>query len=195
MPPKAKFSKEEIVGAALDLVRERGIQAVTARELGARLGSSARPVFTVFRNMEEVQQEVVAAAKVLYKRYVEQGLEQDHRFRGVGIMYIRFAMEEPKLFQLLFMTEQEAVPDINQVLGVIDDNTDEILLSAQRDYDLDEACARQLYRHLWIYSHGIAALCATKVCRFEEDEIAVMLAQVCTGILKNMKAGEGNDKD
>ena len=195
MPPKAKFSREEIVAAALEVARERGICAVTARELGARLGSSARPVFTVFQNMEEVQQEVVKAAKELYKRYVERGLLQEHRFQGVGVMYIRFAMEEPKLFQLLFMTEQEAVPDITQVLGAIDDNTDEILLSAQRDYDLDEDSARKLYRHLWIYSHGIAALCATKVCRFEPAQIGVMLSEVCLGVLKNMKAGEGNDKN
>lgn len=28
-------------------------------------------------------------------------------FKGVGTDHIRFAMEEPKLFQLLFMVEQE----------------------------------------------------------------------------------------
>ena len=54
MPPKPKFTREEIVGTALDLVREKGIEALTARELGAKLGSSARPIFTVFRNMEEL---------------------------------------------------------------------------------------------------------------------------------------------
>ena len=54
MPPKARFSKEEIVSMALQITREHGIGAVTARELGARLGSSARPIFTVFQNMEEV---------------------------------------------------------------------------------------------------------------------------------------------
>ena len=65
MPPKAKFSRDEIVEAALTIVREDGIQALTARSLGDRLGSSARPVFTVFQNMEEVQGAVLKAAKVL----------------------------------------------------------------------------------------------------------------------------------
>ena len=32
--------------------------ALSARALGAKLGSSARPVFTVFQSMEEVQEEV-----------------------------------------------------------------------------------------------------------------------------------------
>ena len=62
MPPKPKFTKEEIVTAALELVSEKGIEALTARELGVRLGSSARPIFTVFNSMEEVQEEVRAAA-------------------------------------------------------------------------------------------------------------------------------------
>ena len=54
MPPKPKFTKEEIVAAALELVSEKGIEALTARELGVRLGSSARPIFTAFNSMEEV---------------------------------------------------------------------------------------------------------------------------------------------
>ena len=48
MPPKAKFTKNEIVEAAMQIVREQGLEAVTSRELGKRLGSSACPIFTVF---------------------------------------------------------------------------------------------------------------------------------------------------
>ena len=59
MPPKPKFTREEITAAALELVSEQGIEALTARNRGMRLGSSARPIFTVFRSMEEVQQEVL----------------------------------------------------------------------------------------------------------------------------------------
>ncbi|HBI59647.1 MAG TPA: TetR family transcriptional regulator, partial [Lachnospiraceae bacterium] len=122
MPPMAKFSREEIISAALEIVRERGIDAVTARELGARLNSSARPVFTVFENMEEVRKEVVKAAREVYRQYVEQGLAQELAFRGVGLAYIQFAIKEPKLFQLLYMGEQCEVSDITHVLAVIDEN-------------------------------------------------------------------------
>ena len=62
MPPKPKFSRDEIVQAALALVSEKGAEALTARELGMRLGSSARPIFTVFKGMEELQGEVRDAA-------------------------------------------------------------------------------------------------------------------------------------
>jgi AcrR family transcriptional regulator len=71
MPPKAKFKKEQITQAALDIIREKGTDNLTARALADRLGSSACPIFTVFKNMEEVQQSAVEEAKALYKEYVD----------------------------------------------------------------------------------------------------------------------------
>ena len=73
MPPKAKFTKAEIIEAALNIVRADGYEALTSRALGTYLGSSARPIFTVFKNMEEVQQDMIKSAKALYKEYVNKG--------------------------------------------------------------------------------------------------------------------------
>ena len=83
--------------------------AVTARELGRALGSSARPIFTVFESMDEVLAEVQKRTQAIYRQYVEQGLSDTPAFRGVGMSYIRFAMEEEKLFRLLFMSEHKPV--------------------------------------------------------------------------------------
>lgn len=186
MPPKAKFSKEEITQTALEIVRTDGFEALTSRQLGARLGSSARPIFTIFKNMEEVQQAVIQSAKMLYKEYVRKGFKEEHPFKGVGTQYILFSIHEPKLFRLLFMTEQAQMPDLSGVLPLIEESYGEILLSIQEDYGISEGLAENLYRHLWIYTHGIATLCATKMCRFTGAEISSMLTQVFTSLLKNM---------
>ena len=190
MPPKAKFTREEIVNAGLSIVRKRGMGAVTARELG----SSARPVFTVFQSMEEVQEEIVRAAKDVYNRCVKQGLSQEMAFKSVGMEYIGFARREPQLFRLLFMRERAETPGVKDVLFAIDDNHEEILHSIQAQYGLNEEDAWALYRHLWIYTHGIAALCATNVCSFEEEEIEKMVTEIFIGVLKNIKAGERYDQ-
>ena len=150
MPPKAKFKKEEITKAALDIVKADGFEALTSRELGIRLGSSARPIFTVFKNMEEVQQAVIQSAKMLYKEYVNKGLTAEYPFKGVGTQYILFSVNEPKLFQLLFMTEQSEIPDLKGVLPLIDESYEKILQSIQDDYGINEHLAEKLYRHLWI---------------------------------------------
>lgn len=187
MPPKAKFTKDEIIKAAVCIVREEGVSALTARALGSRLGSSARPVFTVFQSMEEVQQAVICRAKEIYGEYVDRGLSDDIPFRGVGTQYILFSIREPKLFQLLFMKEQKEMPVLSGVLPLIDDNYGKILLSIEQSYGLKGALAERLYRHMWIYSHGIAALCATGMCGFTGEEIKGMLAEASAGILKNMR--------
>lgn len=193
MPPKAKFNKEQITYAALELVREDGMAGLTARTLAKRLGSSSCPIFTVFESMDEVQQSVMNAAKACYKGYVESGLADAPAFKGVGKQYILFAIREPKLFQLLFMSERTSVPDINGVLPLIDESYEKILTSITEGYGLDAKTAERLYCHLWIYSHGIAVLCATKMCQFTGEEISKMLTEVFVSLLKNMKGARNND--
>lgn len=196
MPPKAKFTKEEIIAAALGIVREDGFQALTARALGRKLNSSPRPVFTVFQNMEEVQQEVLAAARKLYaEEYIGQGLRQKEMpaFKGVGMQYIQFALKEPRLFQLLFMSEQRESTDIMGILPIIDGNYPQILSSIQDAYSLSQEGSEWIYRHLWVYTHGIAVLCATNLCTFPPEKIGNMLTEVFTAIIKELKGGMEHD--
>ncbi len=188
MPPKAKFTKEEIIAAALEIVERDGVDALTARSLGAALGSSARPIFTVFENMDEVHAEIKAAAKKLYESYEDEGMSGENAFKGSGTGYIRFAAEHKKLFQLLFMRERKNVPALDNVLFEIDDYSEKIVNSVMTEYGFGRDTSMEIYRHLWIYSHGIAALIATNVCRFTDGEISRMLTEVCSSIIRKFKA-------
>lgn len=189
MPPKAKFSKEQIVQAGLAIVRNEGMDSLTARALGKRLGCSSCPIFTVFDSMEEVQAEVIKAAKALYAEYVKRGLGQTPAFKGVGMQYILFSIQEPKLFQLLFMSGQPQSPAASRILPIIEESYGAILSSVKDGYRLGDAEAERLYRHLWIYTHGIATLCATNMCVFTQEEMSAMLTEVCVSVLKNIKGG------
>lgn len=190
MPPKAKFTKDEIISAAFDIVRRKGPEALTARSLADSLESSPRPIFTVFAGMEEIAAEVTLRAKALYAEYVRQGLASRPQFKGVGTQYIIFAIREPKLFQLLFMHEHDAVPPLGEVLQLIEDSFEEILKSITTAYGFDRDTALRLYYHMWIYSHGIATLCATKMCSFTAEDISRMLTEVCASLIKKIK-GDG----
>lgn len=190
MPPKAKFTKKEIVDAGLAILRQRGISAVTAREIGRYLGSSSRPIFTVFENMEEVVSAVEGRAREIYTDYVQQGLQQEKAFRGVGQAYIAFAMHEPQLFQLLFMRKLPDDMELGKILPEIDENYPLIVKSITDEYPVSNDDAISLYRHLWIYSHGIATLCATSMCSFTDQEISEMLTEVFKALLIEKKAGK-----
>ena len=189
MPPKPKFTKEEIVAAALELVSEKGIEALTARELGVRLGSSARPIFTVFSSMEEVQEEVRAAALKRFESYAEKAMHYTPVFKQVGMQMILFAMEEPKLYQLVYMSENAGATDFEGIAQRLGDVAQLCVDVIQRDYGLSKKDARALFEHVWIYTFGIGALCATGMCRFSQEEIIQMLGQDFMAMLFYAKSG------
>ena len=192
MPPKPKFTKEEIVAAALELVSEKGIEALTARELGARLGSSARPIFTVFNSMEEVQVEVRAAALKRFESYAEKAMHYTPVFKQVGMQMILFAIEEPKLYQLVYMSENAGATDFESIVERLGDVAQLCVDVIQRDYSLSEKDAKALFEHVWIYTFGIGALCATGMCRFSQEEIIQMLGQDFMAMLFYVKSGRMN---
>lgn len=175
MPPKPKFTKEEIVSVALSIVSERGIDALTARELGAKLGSSARPIFTVFNGMEELQNEVRSAAMRLFEKMQPEGTGDMPIFKQFGMKMILFGMKEPKLYQLIFMRETDrpmTFDDFFERLGATAVTAIQVI---ERDYGLNEKQAKRLFEDVWIYTFGIGTLCATGVCSFSAEELGQSL--------------------
>jgi len=192
MPPKPKHTKEEIVASALSLVSEKGMDALTARELGARLGSSARPIFTVFSSMEEVQEAVRTAALKRFESYAGKAMQYTPVFKQVGMQMILFAKEEPKLYQLVYMSENKQAADFESVLQRLGDVAQLCLDVIQRDYGLSESEAKMLFEHVWIHTFGIGALCATGMCDFSEEQIIEMLGHDFVAMLMHIKSGRMN---
>ena len=190
MPPKAKFTKEQITKAALGVVSEKGAQALTAKELGAALGTSTTPIFTVFNSMQEVQDAVILAAMERFEEYAHKAAHIKPVFKQIGMQMILFAKEEPKLYQLIFMSsisEAQTFDDIYAHLGSL---ADECLDVLQKDYDLSKDNAKTLFEHVWIHTFGIGALCATGMCDFSHEQIAQMLTQDFTAMMMLMKSGK-----
>ena len=190
MPPKAKFTKEQITKAALGVVSEKGVQSLTAKELGVALGTSTTPIFTVFNSMQEVQDAVMLAAMERFEEYAHKAAHLEPVFKQVGMQMILFAKEEPKLYQLIFMSsinEAQTFDDIYAHLGSV---ADECLDVLQKDYDLSKDNAKTLFEHVWIHTFGIGALCATGMCDFSHEQIAEMLTQDFTAMMMLMKSGK-----
>ena len=176
MPPKPKFTKDEIVQAALEVVSQKGVEALTAKELGDALGSSARPIFTVFRSMKEVQDEVRAAAMRRFERFAAQTLPDMPLFKQVGMQMVLFGAKEPKLYQLLFIQENHNAASFDDVFGALGPTAETCIQSLRNAHGLTEAESRLLFETVWIYTFGIGALCATGTCRFSEQRLGEMLS-------------------
>ena len=189
MPPKPKFTRQEIVNAAVELINEKNPDALTARELGQRLGSSVRPIFTVFQNMEEVKLQVRLEAQRQFESYVKQEVPGMPAFKQVGVQTVHFAMEKPRLFQLLYMQHQGDTPDFALYFH-LNDTADQCMKTLRQDYRLTEAQAELLFQQMWIDTFGMAALCAMRVCRFSEGEISRRLTFTFRALLVQVKKGE-----
>ncbi|MBQ7066097.1 MAG: TetR/AcrR family transcriptional regulator [Lachnospiraceae bacterium] len=189
MPPKAKHTREEIINKAFEMARKKGIDAVVARELGKELGTSSSPIFTAFKNMEELQKEVRKVAMREFESYVRDALNYTPAFKYVGMKMIEFATKEPKLFQLLYMREHQGNQTYAMLIDELGDTVEVCIKIMQKDYSLSRQEAELLFRQVWLHTFGICVLVAGKVCRLSPEEISEMLSAEFQGTLMLIKSG------
>lgn len=190
MPPKFKFTKDEITNAALNITRESGISSLTARSLATKLGCSVKPIFGLFKNMEEVQLEVLKAANDLYHIYLQEDMikGQYPTYKASGMAYIRFAKEEKELFKLLFMRDRshenakENKEEIKPLLELI-----------QQNLGMNKEEAYLFHLKMWVYIHGIATMLATSYLEWEEEFISKIVTDGYEGMKAQYVGGKTND--
>lgn len=190
MPPKPKFTKDEIAAAALNIVKEEGVEALTARNLGSRLGASARPIFTVFKSMDEVKWAARALALKEFEGYAGDFAGYSPAFKRIGMLMVSYAIHEPELFKLLFMQERPAGQSFENTMQELGGLVDTSIALIRRDYALTADEARILFEQVWVQTFGLGALCAMKVCDFTEEELAERLGQIFTGMLMVIQSGK-----
>lgn len=182
MPPKAKYTGEQIIDAAYEMVRRYGEDMLSARNLAADLGTSTSPIFAAFDSIDEIAALVAARARDLYKRYLDEGLSQDIPFKGAGLKYIQFAKDEPELFKMLFMREGSETP--MHYLPSDFEFESEVRGAVQEAYQMSESEAKRIYNHLSVYVHGLAVLFAQGNCVFSDEDVSRMLSEVFVALKK-----------
>ena len=191
MPPKVKFQKEEIVGAALNVARRQGIDAVTAREVAKELGVSVGPIFTWFDTMEQLKGEVYALAKARYREYILRGLDEPIPFLGVWRHYLAFARQEPELYRLLFLTRPDSVFGAGGAMEVLRFSQDLARPSIMQIYNMDESTANKFFRNIWLATFSFATLVVTDDCPFTDEEMLSMGAEISLSLCKAYKEVPG----
>lgn len=189
MPPKVRVTREEIVDAALSLLKQSGEEAINARRVAAALGCSTQPVFSNFATMEELRREVILAAYRSYCGFLEREVASGRYppYKAYGMAYIRFALEERELFKLLFMRDRTGedlapTPDFEEAVCMI--------VAAN---GVSPETARLMHLEMWVAVHGIGAMLATSFLPLEWDSISEMLTDIYQGIrARHLKGEESN---
>ncbi len=192
MPPKCKFTREQVVEAALAVTRAQGAEAVTARSVAAGLGASPKVIFSLFRNMEELQAEVLRAADSLYRRRISEGMSSGEYppYKGSGMAYVRFAREEKQLFRLLFMRDRSS-----ETIGEDRESVRPQLELIEKNLGLDEDAAYLFHLEMWLYVHGIAAMFATSYLDWDMALVSRMLTDGFLGLRLRYEAMKNESKE
>ena len=179
MPPRSKITREMIIDAAYEIVRESGEGSLNARSIADRLGCSTQPVLYVFRTMDEIRECVYQKADEYHSEYLMQTGENTSIWKN----YIRFSVRERNLFRFLFQSNAFS----GRIQGLIDD--ERLLpvleaMSAQMGMEVKDV--KKFFAAIYYPVHGIASLLANNSMEYDEEEFEVILNMIRRGVLKEM---------
>jgi AcrR family transcriptional regulator len=176
MPPKVSFSRERILEQAFEIVRNRGLDALSAREIGHRLHSSTRPVYTAFQSMKALQEAVIQKAREYAVNYFLQGTEEiGSPFLSLGLQYFRFSQVEQELFKLLYLERRAGT------FERMGEHLSPLLERMRRDprlQGLSEASLKRMGINSWIYTHGLIALIYADAPHNAEELVRTHISQM-----------------
>ena len=174
MPPKAKITKEMILQTVLKITQTTGFDTVNARSIANHLQCSTRPIFTCYQNMEELKIDFLSFAYEYYEQFVTNyGHSEDvSPYLLLPLSYIAFAQEETHLFKLLFIHDM----DLNMTEAG----------DFYREID-NEKRAKVIFLDLFLYTHGIAVLAATKKFTLNRAGAEAMVQNTLTAFIKQEK--------
>ncbi len=159
MARKETITKADILQAAFDMAREEGVELVTARRLAVKAGCSTQPIFRVYKNMEELLEEVFLKAVDFFEEfYAGFAKEYETPFVNLGVAYIQFAQEDGNLFQMLFLKQKrygKSLYDlINGKTGAVGTEINKAAAQGCQD-------PGNLFMKMWIFIHGAACMSLT----------------------------------
>jgi AcrR family transcriptional regulator len=183
MPPRVKINREMIIDAAFDIVKNDGIEKMSARTISERLKCSTQPIFYHFASIEEIKKSVYEKADMYHSEYImPKGTENVFPLMELGLNYIRFGYEEKKLFQFLFQTNQFGGYSLEQLIERAE--LSEMLHTVSMGTVCDETEAKELFLNLFIVAHGCASLLANNAIEYAEARFDKILENVFNNFMQ-----------
>ena len=158
MPPKNKFTRQQIIDAAFDIAREEGIDGITIRKVADKLGSSVAPIYVNFTDIEALKNAIVHKAFDLSQEMLSRQYSPDP-FENIGIASLRFAKEYSQLFRDLVMKR-------NHYLRDYEPHLQDIVEYMKHDPDLDGFSDEQLMEILFkmrVFQLGLSVMHANEL--------------------------------
>lgn len=194
--------RDRCVAEALKVVETSGVESLSLREVSRRLGVSHQAPYKHFPSRDHLLAEIVAR---VFEEFA-QHLENRPRFpdphddlRSMGESYVRYALEHPLHYRLLFATPhpnaeehpemtanaQRAFGLLREALGQLDETT-----------GLDDESVEHDALFVWSTIHGLASILQSDaLCPLELDRGTVEHAagETLLRIGRALRAGDASE--
>lgn len=170
MPPKTRITKDMIVNAAVEVARQNGYESINARTVSERLNCSTQPIMYHFATIDAMKRAAYAQVDQLHTKYMMTIPPEQDPLLGIGLNYIRFAVEEPRLFIFLF---QSGYAKENSLLEMIDsEELTPVLAAMQEGAGLSMEKTKQVFLTVALFAHGYASIIANNGLKYDEKLIS-----------------------
>jgi AcrR family transcriptional regulator len=169
-------TREAILEAALQIVRQDGVEALSIREIVGRIDYSPSGLYEYFSSKEEIIQELMNEGFARLTAHMEHGIQGEtalERLQEAGKTYMHFALQEPQLYLMMFnhkpfspfpLTDIEQNTAYYKLLQILQDG---LLSGAFRS--ASGAGAQELAYMSWSLMHGLSMLRLTLMSQITED--------------------------
>lgn len=187
MPRKVQYSREMIIDSAIEMVREKGPECINARDLGDYMGCSSRPLFTAFRNMDELIDAVRMEASARFLDCVRAARDAKSACpaaKRMGMCIVCYAQTEPNLYKFIHWTGRKMfdVEELSRIMAT----------QYQTDYQLSDEDAKSFFDHMMIFNMGLCSLITNGMRQFAQGEVERILLEQFTATLAYYKSGKHN---
>jgi len=160
MARRIEVTKEKMLEAAYEILKEEGYEAVNIKTIAAKVGCSTKPISWQFGNMHEMRKEIYKyASSQLYMGIEEKlsSLGALEAFFETGKIYISNAVDCPNVFRFLCVDDPGDIVDenksINELLG--DDFIKERIM---KELSMSKETVDRMVADIVIYTHGLATM-------------------------------------
>lgn len=184
MARKETITKTDILNAAFELASEEGFEHVTARTLAAKAGCSTQPIFRIYKNMEELGEELFTKVTSYFEDYYADFPDKnDTPFVNLGLAYIRFAQDNPKLFALLFASQTGHGKSLYDILN---GGNGAVVREINKAKVFGCTNPSAIFMKMWIFIHGCACMSLTGDYDLDEEETMMLLEESYQSFLTSL---------
>jgi len=178
MPPKVRFTKEEVIKAAFRTVEEFGFNEMSTQQVAENLNSSVQPLYSHFENIKALKQVVVTQTLDIYKGFVFREF-CDSNCVNPWMGEVLFAKKYPQLYFALFVERN----DYEELFIKLNHEIFNLVSGAVELNGLHNEKALMFYRNMQIYTYGFAIMVCNNYWKNKSEDGIIRAIREYTSVL------------